>query len=303
MIVTTLNNPTPMPVRGFATKIISNIITEKVLLPEEEKAFIADCCFDNLVLAGGVEKHQNDTTSFLFATEGAADSIAFFLEKETSGVFNEVAILDGSTFGTFFGFGGFDSPLIIGFKLSWFFVLSAFGEGNYRIRTDRNTILSQDSVFSVNYNLKTYSPELADHTIWIEWIQNGQIIDELDYTGLNWFQAIRLPGFFGERQTEFEEEIWKDTNFNNFQIRNELNFTYKCEIGMIPSCIGDILPNLLQANTIFITDYNIKNFDYRLIQKPVRLVEINETKYNNNRQAVYNLTFSDRIDDHIKINC
>ena len=72
---------------------------------------------------------------------------------------------------------------------------------------------------------------------------------------------------------------------------------------MIQSCIGDILPNLLQANTIFITDYNIKNFDYRLIQKPVKLAEINETKYNNNRQAVYNLTFSDRIDDHIKINC
>ena len=130
-----------------------------------------------------------------------------------------------------------------------------------------------------------------------------QIIDGLDYTGMNWYQAIRFPGFFGKRQKEFEEEVWKDTNYENWQIRNELNFTYKCEIGMIPSCIGNVLDNLLQANTTLITDYNQKNFDYNIIQKPVRLAEISETKYDNNRQAVYNLTFSDRKDNHIKINC
>lgn len=295
-----------MTLRGFATQTVANVITEQIFITEEDKDFISKCCFLNLVLAGGSESHQNDITSFLFKADRATTAIDFFLEKETNGVFDEIAVLNGSTHGTLFGLGTLSNLLLAGFKLNWSSVLSTFGEGNYRIRTDRTIFFLVSftfPVFSINYNLRTYSPELADNTIWIEWIQDGQIIDGLDFTGLNWFQAVRFPGFFGEKQTEFDEEIWKDVNFENFQIRNELNFTYKCEIGVIPSCIGDILPNLLQANDIFITDYNIKNHDYTFIRKPVRLAGIEETKYDNNRQAVYNLTFSDRKDNHIKINC
>ncbi|MGR3178866.1 MAG: hypothetical protein ACUZ8E_12505 [Candidatus Anammoxibacter sp.] len=303
MITTTLSNDTPMTLNGFATQAVGNVITEQIFITEEDKDFIAKCCFVNLVLAGGSEEHQNDKTSILIKTFFELDAINFFLEKKTIGTFNEVAVLNDSTFGTFFGFGTLSNPLLTGFELKWSSVLSEFGEGNYRLRIDRNTLLGSDVIFSINYNLKTFSAELADNTIVIEWIQNGQIIDGLDFTGLNWRQSVRFPGFFGERQTEFEEEIWKDTNFTNVQIRNELTFTYKCEIGVIPSCIGDIIFNLLQANTILITDYNIKNFDYNLIRKPVRLTGIEDTKYDDNRQAVYNLTFSDRKDNHIKINC
>lgn len=303
MIVTDLPNGTPMSLRGFATMIIADTIIEQIFVTEEDREFIAQCCYVNLVLAGGSEDYQNDITSVLFTAYDLTDTIDFFLEKETAGVYSQVAVLNGSTYGTLYGLGTFDDPLLTGFKLNWADVLSGLGEGNYRIRTDRVTILGSDSIFSINYYLKTYSPELADNTIWIEWIQDGQIIDGLDYTGLNWYQAIRLPGFFGERQTEFEEEVWKDTNYRNFQIRNELNHSYKCEIGVIPSCIGDILDNLLQANTVLITDYNQKNYDYNILQKPVKLAEISDTKYNSNRQAVYNLTFTDRKDNHIKINC
>ena len=303
MITTDLPNGTPMTLRGFATMIIANTLFEQTFITEEDRDFIAQCCYVNLVLAGGSEDYQNDITSVLFAAYDPADTINFFLEKESLGVYNQVAVLDGSTFGTLYIIGSLANPLLAGFKLNWSAVLSGLGEGNYRIRTDRDTILVTDSVFSINYHLKAYSAALADNTIWIEWVQNGQIVDGLDYTGLNWYQAVRFPGFFGERQREFEEEIWKDTNYEDFQIRNELNYNYKCEIGVVPSCIGIILDNLLQANTIQITDYNRKNFDYNILQKPVRLTEINETKYNENRQAVYNLTFTDRKSNHIKINC
>lgn len=303
MITTNLSNSVPMSLRGFATKAVGNTIVKEVFITEEDRAFIQKCCFVNLVLAGGSETHQNDITSFLFLTMLSTDTINFFLEKESGGVFSEVAVLDGSTLGVIFVLGSLDNPLLAGFKLNWADVLSAHGEGNYRIRTDRVILTVADSIFSINYNLKTYSPELADNTIWIEWVQNGQIIDGLDYTGLNWFQAVRFPGFFGQTQTEFEEEVWKDINFENFQIRNELTFSHKCEIGVMPSCIGDILNNVFQANTVLITDYNQRNYDYTIIRKQVKLTEINETTYDKNRQAVYNLTFSDRKGNHIKINC
>lgn len=301
MITIQLPNGTPMNLRGFATAVIPNVLVPQVFPDEEDRAFIAQCCYDNLTLAGGTEPFQNDISSFLFKAFDQSDTIEFFLEKDQV----EVAILNDNTLGTLFPVGSFSTqPLLIGFKLEWSKVLIAHGEGNYRIRIERNLLTGTDTLFSINFNLKAFTAELADNTIWIEWIQNGDIIDGLDYTGIEWFQAIRLPGFFGNKQTEFEEEVWKDTNYETFQLKNELKFEIPCEIGPIPSCAGEFIPNLLQANIIQITDYNIFNFDYFFQQRVVKLSDIGDTDYGKrNRLAVYNLTFTDRKENHIKINC
>ena len=300
MITTQLPNGSPMNLQGFATAAIPNVLVPQVFAEEEDRAFVAQCCYNNLTLAGGSEPFQNDIKAVLFKVFNVADTIDFFLEKETV----EVAALNDNTLGTFFPIGSFPTqPLLAGFKLEWEKVLAAHGEGNYKIRIERNLIIGNDIIFTINYNLKTFTAELADETIWIEWIHNGEIIDELDYTGIDWFQSIRLPGFFGNKQTEFEEEIFKDSNFQTFQIRNELTFPRLVEIGPVPSCVSDFLTNLVQANIIQITDYNLRNHDYFLQQKVVRLSEINETTYDRERLAVYNLTFTDRKEDHIKINC
>jgi len=301
MITELLPNGTPMDLRGFATAAIPNVLIIQDFPDEEDRAFVERCCYDNLTLAGGDEPFQNDISSVLFKVFDPSDTVEFFLDEDILG---EVAVLNDDTLGTFFPAGSFPTqPLLVGFKLEWEKVLDVHGEGNYKIRTERALLTGTDTIISINYNLKTFSLLLADNTIWIEWIQNGDIIDGLDYTGIEWFQAIRLPGFFGNKQTEFEEERFKDTNYQTFQIKNELTFNYVTEIGVIPSCVGDFLPNLVQANIVQITDYNARNFDYLLQQKVVRLSEINETKYDRERQAVYNLTFTDRKENHIKINC
>lgn len=302
MITEQLPNGIQMTLRGFATAVIPNVLIPQVFPDEEDRAFVAQCCYDNLTLAGGAEPHQNDKSSVLFKIFDPNDTIEFFLEKDILG---EVAILNDNTLGELFPIGGFSSqPLLVGFKIDWASVLSAHGEGNYKIRIERTLITGTDTLFTINYHLKQFSAELADNTIWVEWIQNGDIIDGLDYSGINWFQAIRLPGFFGNKQPEFEEEVFKKSNYEVFQIKNEMKFPRIVEIGPIPSCIGDFLPNLAQANIIQITDYNLFNFDYLLQQKVVRLSEIGETNYGNRtRSAVYNLTFTDRTEDHIKINC
>ena len=300
MIVTLLPNGDPMNLGGFATAAIPNVLTPQIFPDEEDRAFVAQCCFNNLVLAGGAEPFQNDITSVLFKVFDPADTIEFFLDKDEI----QVAALNNNDLGTLFPIGSFSTQLLlIGFKLDWAKVLIAHGEGNYKIRTERILITGTDTITSVNYNLKTFSLELADNTVWIEWTQDGEIIDGLDYTGIDWFQAIRLPGFFGNKQTEIEETLFKNSNYNTTQIKSELTFNTPLEIGPIPSCIGDFLPNLIQANIIQITDYNIRNFDYLLQQKAVKVAEIGETVYNRERLAVYNLTLTDRKEDHIKINC
>lgn len=300
MIVTQLPNTDQMSLRGFATAVIPSVLIPQVFPDEEDRAFVVRCCFDNLVLAGGDELYQNDVSSVLFKVFDPIDTISFFLDKDDV----EIAVLNDNALGTLFPVGSFPSqPLLTGFKLDWASVLTAHGEGNYKIRSERVLITGTDTITSVNYHLKTFSAELADETIWIEWIQDGEIIDGLDYTGTEWFQAIRLPGFFGNRQDELEEDIYKDGNYKTIQIKSELLFNRIGEIGPVPSCIGDFLPNLIQANIIQITDYNVRNFDYLLQQKVVKVKEIGETTYNRDRLAVYNLTFTDRTENHIKINC
>lgn len=301
MITEILANGTPMALRGFATAEIPNVLVPQKFTEEEDREFIAHCCYDNLTLAGGGEPFENDISSFLFKTFDQTDVIEFFLEKEGVG---EVAELNDNTFGTLFPVGSMPSqPLLTGFKIEWALVLAALGEGNYKIKVERTLILGADVVFSINYNLKAFSPSLADNTVWIEWIQDGEIIDGIDYTGISWFQAIRLPGFFGNKQNELEEELFKNSSYQTTQIRSELLFSRIAELGPIPSCIGDIIPNLIQANIIQITDYNIRNFDYFLQQKIVKVKEIDETTYDTQRLAVYNLTFKDSTENHIKINC
>jgi len=305
MITTTLTNGTPMTLRGFATQRIVNLIIPQDTLTEEDRGFVAGCCYVNLTLAGGTGAHQNDVSSFLYKRYDSTHTIDFDLEKEAGGTYASVALLVDDTYGTFYDFGdnrfkGNDN--LKGYKIKWASVLSSFGEGNYRIKIDR-VLYTSDTLYTNNYNLRNYSVDLADNTIWIEWTQNGQIIDGIDYTGIDWYNAMRVPGFFGNEQLKFEEEEWKDSNYANWQIRNELIPNYKCEIAVIPCCIGREFRNLLQANITKITDYNIKNFCYNFIRRSVRLKDIGETKYNTTRQAVYNLTFSDRTENHIKINC
>lgn len=300
MITTQLPNGMPMTLRGFATAVIPNVLIPQVFPDEEDRAFVERCCYDNLTLAGGDEPYQNDITSVLFKAFDQNDTIDFFLEKDEV----EVAALNDNTLGELFSLGSFPSQLLLaGFKLEWAKVLVAHGEGNYKIRIERNLITGNDILFTVNYNLRTFSTELADETVWIEWIQNGEIIDGLDYSGINWFQAVRFPGFYGNRQDELEEELFKDTDYETFQISSELKFSTPLEVGPVPSCIGDILTNIVQGNIIQITDYNVKNFDYLLQQRVVKVKEIGETTYTKERLAVYNMTFTDRTENHIKINC
>ena len=301
MIVKQLLNSDPMTLGGFATAVIPNVLIPQVFPDEEDREFVQICCFDNLTLAGGSEPYQNDITSILFKVFDQSDTIEFFLDQDGIG---QVAALNDNTFGTLFPIGSFTSqPLLTGFKLEWAKVLDVHGEGNYKIRTERVLLTGTDTLTSINYHLKTFSALIADETIWIEWIQNGEIIDGLDYTGTEWFQAVRVPGFFGNRQDELEEDIYKNSNYETVQLRSELLFNRTVEVGPVPSCIGDFLTNLFQANIIQITDYNVRNFDYLLQQKVVKVKEIGETTYNRERLAIYNLTFTDRTENHIKINC
>lgn len=308
MITIDLPNTTPDTVDGIATMIVANVLTPSVSFSEEDREFLFNCCYQNLVLAGGTKDWQKDRSAFLFRKELTTDTIVMTLQKEIVGVFTDQLTITDDTYGTFYDFGDLtnaDNPTssrLTGFLLDWDLVLSGLGEGNYRLKIDRDIMGVIDKIFTIDYVLKNYTPGQADQTIVIDWVQNGEILNGLDYTGLNWLNSIRVPGFFGNRQEQKEETLFKNSRYQTSQIRSEITFSYTLEIGLVPQCIISELDNMKQGDTMQVTDFNKKNWDYSLNQIPVKITEIDETTYSE-RMAHLLMTCEESQQNRIKFSC
>lgn len=238
---------------------------------------VLDCCFSLSVLAqlSGTVDTENDKVRVLFAREENITDILLKLDKFVAGSFSEVANLTDDTYGTNFPFAFFqtlnaDGSVLKnyrGYEIEWQKVLIAFGEGTYRIRTEETTIFATTvNNFSLEWCLKIYTPERADGTVRISYIQDGIIADinnyklTKDYFGLNWFNQIRIPAFFGNETSTYEREYVEFTNRQRKSIADTQEPEFSLNTRRLPSFVHDILKtDVLQANQILITDYNKNN--------------------------------------------
>lgn len=236
-----------------------------------------ECCFKLDVLAELEEKtddHYNDHSGPIFFWANGFSTADLVLQKYVGGVWTDVATLDDDTYGTAYPFGFFVnvfSQSAIGYYLDWFEVLNDedLGEGNYRIKSTGTTLFGSNEVdkYSFEYCLRKYTPNRADKTVRITWNLNARVGDpeddfsKRDFGITNWQNQIRLPNcMFGYDISSFErsfvkyqsgEMIWledsqvEEYTFKSGRYTNELHRFIKIDI--------------LQADTIIITDYNINN--------------------------------------------
>lgn len=306
MITTDLTNSNPDNLKGFASMIVASVLVpqDTGLWEEVSRGDERFCCPVNYVfgnLSALTEDHQNDKTSVLFKRLISADTITYTLQQYTTS-WNDVATLNNNTLGLYYDFGSLVNTNVKGYVLSWVEVLNAYGVGSYRIKIARSILGVSDTLYTQVFALRNYSDDAADMTVRLDWIQNGNIIDDIDYYGCQWYQSIRLPGFFGNEQLKKEEVNLKGENYTHYQIRSDITKQWTIEIGWIPRCIANLsIYNFAQADQIWITDYNRDNYDYNLIRQAVVFESIDETKYNHyNRLAQYNMKFVDRTANHIK---
>lgn len=296
-----------MPLSVLAHRQDFDVISESV--PFEDISFQG--CPDILKVFGEQKTpnpidHKNDFTSFLFKTTPFTTIVLKLLDKDC----NEIETLDNNLLGVYYPVGtwsvadGFSAQqsLYTGFKLEWDKVLQIIGAGYYSIKIQRYIgELLFSELCSCNYFLQEYSDNLADKTIRLSTIQNGDILDSFDYTGMNWEQQWRTSGFFGYAQDKLETDNYLDSNRNLTQIQDQLYKEYTLQTDFIPRCFKGMFDDILLSNEIYIDDYNLNNS--HLYRKLEVIPSDSQTEYFIESQKFYKeITFEDRKRKKVKRN-
>lgn len=149
--------------------------------------------------------------------------------------------------------------------------------------------------------LLTYSDSLADKSIRIRTLQNGDILDSFDYTGMNLEQCWRMPGFFGYPQDKLESDSYLDSNRDITQIQDKLYKEYTLQTDFIAECQKYIFNDILLSNEIYIDDYNIKNA-YVLKNTDVIPTQSDSNYFIESTETFKEITFESRSRQKVKRN-
>jgi hypothetical protein len=253
-------------------------------------------CGFNLVVFGDTGSNdnlKNDKSEILRWGSGGINNITFTLERMVTNTWSFVADLDDTTYGTLFPYGfrtDAYGKTYAGFLVDWKKVLDGNGENTYRVKVTYGYVLTADTYdYSQEYCLQQYMDHRAKRTVRIEAYMRGLNSNMLtpnlfiDY-GSSWYQQVRLCGRLLYTKSSYSKEFnqYGDTSFNYYKpIINEQSPKFSLELKPIPGWLDLYLAtNILQADSISITDYNPLN-RHSLVSLPV----INDGDYtpkNNN---------------------
>ena len=155
-----------------------------------------------------------------------------------------------------------------GFICEWEKVYTAFGVGEYQIKTTV-TNYTRDLVFtSPFYNVALYTVNRANRTIVLKATQNGYIQGGMDYTGINWVFEYRISGKLFEETPEFINTTYLSTSREEQQRQAQTIRVYKLHLIMISSNISAMLiDDNVMANKLTVMDYNIWNHGLSYVEK------------------------------------
>ena len=123
-----------------------------------------------------------------------------------------------------------------------------------------------------------------------------------DFTGLNWYQQVRVRGRFLEEAEELEKIFYKTQDHRKEQVQDKVIENWTLQADMIPRSISEfITKNAILSNNFVVNDYNIMN------EKILRDIEvypesIEKSRFVDNRTANYVIKFTSRNDNIIKRN-
>lgn len=297
------NQPFVCPYSERTISYAIGIATPEPITPPE--IVFKECCYVHIVLAdlSSSDSLKNDYSSFYHQRQISSESIEFLLYDFKA---DAELPLDDTTFGQFFDFGNFETnENLTGYLVEWRKVLAERGEGSYKI-IKRQTLAGADfETESFVFTLKNYSEFYSDKTVRVDVLMNGLLRKSgVDFTGTNWKHSIRVGGFFGNREPQFEEDVLVDRFFKKEQISMAQTNEFKFQTNLVPSCVTDeIFDFMLFANTIEITDYNLNNHSYNYKKYAVRYSGNDNTDYNSRRRkARLNLIFNDAVVNNRKNN-
>lgn len=296
-------------------KVIRNNPTDPDNELDLPKSSNSDCCFTLPVLAEIVvtSPYNNDKSSVIWFYDNAFSGAVMELEKYVSGAWTKVDDLDNTDNGTYYAYGFFTNDLnekAMGYQIDWQKVLVLHGDGSYRVKTVETNIFGTTNKYSLEWCLRTYTPDRANGTIRFDWWLNGICGDSnndqriRDFGSLNWFNEIRLEGWFGLNSSEYEKNYVRYQNGQQVWIKDERTQNYACDIGRVPNYVHELLSGeVFQADYITVTDYNTENPTTH-IDRAIKLTSSYEPNwYKFSKYAFVNLTFTNEYKNFVRKRC
>lgn len=273
-----------------------------------------DCCgdFSLKVLADTEDddEFKNDRTTFhKYYNSLVVDTALMELHKWNGSEYEKVADLDNDDYGTYYQYGFFTndaSESFVGYEVDWRLVLDEFEAGSYKIKLNVHTVLDEEfSVYSDEYCLKKYSAARANGTMKIEYYLNGIIGDSnndeivRDYGTLNWYNSVRIPGWFGFPKSEYSKEYTQYDTGSREWVKDEQEPEFLMTVKRVSAIVHNIMrTDVAQADTVLVTDYNSNNPE-TWIQKSVQLTGGYSPEWHimKSELAGVNLKFRQRINN------
>lgn len=295
MIISTFGDTSPATYEGNTIKLLGKS------LPSVDPDNVSEICICDFIKCTYEERvfasdesdwWKNDKNDFLFRRIIAADTVAMSIYK--NGV--KLDDLTDDTYGTYYdSFNGSDEQqLYKGYLIDWQKVKNVSGVGSYQIKADLNIMGVETTFESRKFELAIYSDRAAHETVRIESYQNGSLFgSNFDFTGLNWYSSVRIPGVFGNPTPEYETDRYVTDNNEKKQIKDTMSRNWTLSTKKIPWEVAEkLVYNQMLANQILITDYSIYAESlWRRID--VKLSEIDKRDFYGNPNKMYNFTLVD----------
>lgn len=268
------------------TKIVSLIPANPV--PRIDEITIPDnpnpgCCNDYVltVLADDSgEPLQNDVSGVLWWFDSIVTGATLALKKWDGAAWNVVDTLSNNTCGVAYAFGFFTNIFgqnFIGYQIYWANVLDSYGTGSYRVTCTYTIPTTGDlEVNGYEYCLREYSAFNAEGTVRLEYWLNGQtgdIEDDTkvkDFGTINWYNSIRVRGFFGYPKTGYKSEDIEYNTGQSVYVEDALEEEFIMKLYLLPFFLHQLIKiDFMMADRLAVTDYNSRN-NAIFIQKYVR---------------------------------
>lgn len=258
---------------------------------------IRECSYKEIAFYGGNGQYENDYTSFFVNKVDSTDEIKFFLIDADTDAEVELTGANAGDYGVYQ-----EEDYYVGIVVD-FDTLHNFDPllKVARFRVEQTVFGTLVETETHEFQLVKWNIERANGTVRIETVNNGRIESGNNYGNINWKRAVRIRGFFGRETPNLVVDNYQDGDRIVTQIQDKIENEYTLETELVPNNIFKMIVfNDMLSNELFISDYNIRNVNYKGV--PVTPTAITSQYFEKNRNGAYEITFTDRIQNHVKRN-
>lgn len=250
-----------------------------------------DCCCELPVFfSDSSDEWKSDTTLAYFKKAVSSDTCEFRLTKcGTAGTL--------TNYGTAAVFPNDD--LAVGYMFDWNLIEANHGIGTYTITLIFTLAgVSQTETWGV-YNLQEWSQRRVNDLVRLRTVlKSYNQLEDIDFTGSNCFDTLRVPGIFGKRDPKTAINQLINKGYISEKVTRKNENTYLLETDPVSYCFTRFLVDLHMMNEdeCYITEHNRKNHFYGYIDFPVHIAEPPQIEYFvKSRKSEIILTFGDRV--------